>query len=235
MISEKDLRQAVHNAVIHPENHPSDIKDDLTQEMWVQLLTSPANVRRLESSPYRERINMLSEHAKQVLWKVVYDNLHNTEQIFASVEMVKAVLKGESSMPLLVELVKAARLELEHQDNPYADAIRRRYDEGVIPHTLVEQNQQKFAHVKLTDEVNAAYRRLFEPPESYYDGASYPFPTLNDGPGSKHAVEASSRKASGGHSDPTADAAIALLEADPEERALLLEETPLAKILKGRG
>lgn len=232
---EKEIHRAVQLAASHWEDSlGSDSRDDVVQEVWYEYLTRPSTRRVIAEVDKHERINLFKRIANRHFSEMHTKNRVAGNDILVPVETVKSVLKGDSPAPLLTHLVEVALLELQCKDNPYAEALHRRYTEGVVPTTKHEENSLFRAHTAITNEVNAAFRQMHQPPEEYYDGSDTAFPTLQDGPKLGNAVEPGSRKATGGHNDPTGEAAVALVM-NPAGRELFYEETPLAKVLAGKG
>ncbi|AOQ27978.1 hypothetical protein SEA_CINDARADIX_48 [Mycobacterium phage Cindaradix] len=174
--------------------------DDLVQDLWVWYLERPATQRKLEELSKPEAIVTVRRAAIQILTEqVLAGNKFNGRNLYSS-EAVKDVLKDRSNNRYLKDIMPTAMAALEKQHAVYAEALRSRYDDGVIPQDGPSQDALKNAHKAITEHVNII--------------------VITAGDVSSAAVQAETRKSSGGRSDPTADAAIALIEKGDEELEL---------------
>lgn len=178
--------------------------DDLVQDLWVWYLERPATQRKLEELSKPEAIATVRRAAIQILTEqVLAGNKFNGRNLYSS-EAVKDVLKDRSNNRYLKDIMPTAMAALEKQHAVYAEALRSRYDDGVIPQDGPSQDALKNAHKAITEHVNII--------------------VITAGDVSSAAVQAETRKSSGGRSDPTADAAIALIEKGDEELELTDQE-----------
>ncbi|QBP31437.1 sigma-K factor [Mycobacterium phage Miramae] len=174
--------------------------DDLVQDLWVWYLERPATQRKMEELSKPEAIATVRRAAIQILTEqVLAGNKFNGRNLYSS-EAVKDVLKDRSNNRYLKDIMPTAMAALEKQHAVYAEALRSRYDDGVIPQDGPSQDALKNAHKAITEHVNII--------------------VITAGDVSSAAVQAETRKSSGGRSDPTADAAIALIEKGDEEHEL---------------
>ncbi|AXQ63145.1 DNA binding protein [Mycobacterium phage ChampagnePapi] len=178
--------------------------DDLVQDLWVWYLERPATQRKLEELSKPEAIATVRRAAIQILTEqVLAGNKFNGRNLYSS-EAVKDVLKDRSNNRYLKDIMPTAMAALEKQHAVYAEALRSRYDDGVIPQDGPSQDALKNAHKAITEHVNII--------------------VITAGDVSSAAVQAETRQSSGGRSDPTADAAIALIEKGDEELELTDQE-----------
>jgi len=194
--------------------------NDLVNDMWVWYLERPSVQEKLSSVTYGEQLKILRNSAKQILSaNALAHDVFAGNTLYSS-DSIKDALKGRSNNKYLNNVLPEALERLAKKNPGHAEAIRIRYISGLVPISgSAEQASLKRAHQSLTEEVNVLY----------LSSGSL------DGPGSRYEVYPHTRKPKGGYNDPTADAAIALLGANPEERALILEETPLCEAVKGKG
>ncbi|AMQ66791.1 DNA binding domain protein [Mycobacterium phage Sham4] len=204
--------------------------EDLVNDLWVWYLESPKTQAKLEKADAALRHTLVRRAALQILAKKALEEDIATGRAPYSTENVKEALAGESTNKYLVDILPRALKELAEKNDRYAEAIRSRYEDGILPPKKGGEAMTLSRAVKsLTERVNviaitAGIRRDEE--GRLLD---------KEGPGSRHAVFPETRKSHGdGHSDPTADIAIALIE-HPELRDEFLYETPLPEFLGGRG
>jgi 3-oxoacyl-(acyl-carrier-protein) synthase len=115
---------------------------------------------------------------------------------------------------------------LGNQNESYAEALRSRYVDGVVPPQGAQFVRLSRAVKSLTEHVNII---------AILAGADVASNNVHiEGPGSRHSVFPETRPTTGGHSDPTADIAILLIE-HPEIRDEYLYEPPIREFLAGRG
>ncbi|AXH46793.1 helix-turn-helix DNA-binding domain protein [Mycobacterium phage Acolyte] len=190
--------------------------DEIIQELWVWYLESPyiqttlGKLHRGEAVLYvRSQVfNILTGEAKS-------RDLFDGRSLYSS-DNVKDALSRASTNRYLVDILPLAMQSLEKQNEGYVEAIRVRYDDGVVPVSRSKQQVYLSRAVKsLTEHVNViAITAGIETDERGRISAK-------EGPGSKHAVFPDTRKSKGAdHSDPTADMAIGLIEAGDQEVVL---------------
>ncbi|ASZ75219.1 helix-turn-helix DNA-binding domain protein [Mycobacterium phage MissWhite] len=197
---------------------------DLVNDLWVWYLERPGTQRKMESLSKNEAVVTARRAALQILsGQQLNGNEFNGRNLYSS-DSVKDALSGQSTNRYLVDILPRAMDSLRAQNEVYAEAIRRRYDDGVVPVSRSKEQVQLSRAVKsLTEHVNIIAITAGVDAEG----------NVSEGPGSRHAVFPETRPTSGGHSDPTADIAILLIE-HPELREDYLYEPPLPEFLGGR-
>ncbi|WXX09762.1 sigma-K factor [Mycobacterium phage MS619] len=196
--------------------------EDLISDIWVWYLERPATQRVLQKIERHEAVKTVKLAALQMLsGQMLQSNVFNGRNLY-SAEAVKDALKGVSTNRYLVDILPIAIKELEAQNAKYAEALRKRYVDGIRPKGSAS-DELLHAHRSITEHVNI----IAITAGVDADG------NVTEGPGSRHAVFPETRPTSGGHSDPTADIAILLIE-HPELRDEYLHETPLPEFLGGR-
>lgn len=205
----KTFRKAAQKALF--EWGREDGLDDLLQELWVWFLERPATQAQFDEQDeplnrvmaHRAAIQMLS---RQTLEADVFDgkSLYSTDSI-------KDALKGESTNKYLREILPDARESLGARNEDYAEALRSRYEDGVIPQGREQENLLVRAHKAVADEVNVLYLTKNESK------------AVSTTPGQ-------SRRARSGHRDPTGDIAVGM---SAQTREDALHQTPLRVFLHG--
>ncbi|QBP31071.1 DNA binding protein [Mycobacterium phage Refuge] len=220
---EKVFRQAAKSALWAWKQDESGV-DDLVNDLWVWYLERPGTQAKMADLSHLEAVTTAKRAALQMLSsQQLTANEFNGRNLYSS-ENVKEALLGTSTNRYLVDILPRAMEALSNQNEVRAEAIRSRYEDGVIPVSRSKEQVQLSKSIKsLTEHVNVI--AITAGVDS--DG------NLSEGPGSRHSVFPETRPASGGHSDPTADIAILLIE-HPELRDEYLEQTPIADLLKGR-
>ncbi|QGH79727.1 RNA polymerase sigma factor [Gordonia phage Anon] len=177
----------------------TDGHEDLVQDLHVWYLESPGTQAKLAEADRELAITLVRRAALQMLAKKsLADDTFNGRNNYSS-DSVKDALKGVSKNRYLVDILPIALRELEEQNEGQAEAIRVRYTDGGRP----DKDVLSRAVRSLTEHVNLI---VFNAGVDA-DGKN------TEGPGSRHAVFAETRKGSNSdHSDPTADMAIALIE-----------------------
>ncbi|UJD20889.1 DNA binding protein [Mycobacterium phage Zimmer] len=220
---DKIFRQAAKAALYAWRQDESGL-DDLVNDIWVWYLESPTTQRKLQSIERHEAVKSVKNAALQMLSKQMLNgNSFNGRNLYSS-DNVKEALLGTSTNRYLVDILPRAMEALENQNERHAEAIKSRYEDRVVPpRGSAPEAMLKRAVKSLTEHVNVI--AITAGVDS--DG------NLSEGPGSRHSVFPETRPTSGGHSDPTADIAIILIE-HPEVRDEYLEQTPIRDLLKGR-
>ncbi|AZS08256.1 hypothetical protein PBI_IRONMAN_54 [Mycobacterium phage IronMan] len=186
--------------------------DDLVNDLWVWYLENPSTQRKMEALSLNEAVVTARMAALQMLsGKQLSANEFNGRNLYSS-ENVKDALAGTSTNRYLVDILPLAMESLAAQNERYAEAIRARYTDGVIPvRQSAEQVHLSRAVKSLTEHVNI----IAITAGVDADG------NVTEGPGSRHSVFPETRKARGAdHSDPTADMAIGLIESGDEPHVL---------------
>lgn len=196
--------------------------DDLVNELWVWYLESPATQKKLQGSDEFLARRLAYKAAMQILAKrSLGDDKFNGRSLYSS-DSVKDALLGKSTNRYLVDILPRAMEALASQNEKYAEAIRSRYDDGVVPKENAPKMALKYAVRSLTEHVNVMAITAGVDAEG----------NVTEGPGSRHSVFPETRPTSGGHSDPTADIAILLIE-HPEVRDEYLYQPTIHELLKG--
>ncbi|AHJ86418.1 hypothetical protein 40AC_55 [Mycobacterium phage 40AC] len=217
------LRKGARKALWAWKQDDSEL-DDLTNDLWVWYLERPSTQRKMAKLTDNEAVETVKIAALQMLsGKQLSSNEFNGRNLYSS-EAVKDALRRASTNRYLVDILPLAIKSLDKQNEGYVEAIRSRYDDGVIPAQGSDAVKLTRAVKSLTEHVNV----IAITAGVDADG------NVTEGPGSRHAVFPETRKTKGeGHSDPTADIAIMLIE-HPELRDDYLEETPIPEFLGGR-
>lgn len=198
--------------------------DDLVQELWVWYLERPSVKRKLCRLSEPEQITTVKMHAHQIISEKVLSGNVSTGKVVYSVDSVKEALKGRSTNKHLLDLLPLAMRQVQKRDDAiedsgkyrgYAEAIRSRYEDNVVPPQGKDHHKLSHAVKALTDEVNVLY-----------------LTTNAEGVGCRSSVFPESRRKTGVHGDPTANIALTLIE-NPDVRDAYLEELPLDLFLKG--
>ena len=194
--------------------------DNLTNDLWVWYLESPSVQAKLEGADSRLVHALVARYAMQRLaGNALEADTFQGKSLF-STEAVKDALKGRSTNKYLKAVLPLAMEAIQHADDntpgrEYAESLRSRYEDKVVPSSNVDSQRLKHAHKAITDEVNVQF-----------------LTTNAAGPGSRHAVFPAIRKSVGGHGDPTGNTALLLME-HPELVSEYLEPTPWQQITQG--
>lgn len=187
--------------------------DDLLQDLWLWFLERPGTQAQFDEQD--EPLNRVMVHraALQLLTKqALEDDVFNGKSLY-STDSIKDALKGESTNRYLREILPDAREALGARNNgDYAEALRSRYDDGVIPQGKEQENLLVRAHKAIADEVNVTYL------------------TQNEDKTATSSVAVSGRKPRSGYRDPTGDIAVGM---SGQHRADALHQTPMRVFLAG--
>ncbi|AEL17907.1 sigma-K factor [Mycobacterium phage Trixie] len=198
--------------------------DDLVNDLWVWYLERPGTQKKLQESDEFLARRLVYKAALQFLAGQSLDgDMFNGKTLYSS-DNVKDALLGVSTNRYLVDILPRALEALANLNERQAESIRLRYDDGEVPpRGSAAEAMLKRAVKALTEHVNV----IAITAGVDADG------NVTQGPGSRHSVFPETRPTSGGHSDPTADIAILLIE-HPEVRDDYLYELPIRDLLKGR-
>lgn len=198
--------------------------DDLVNDIWVWYLESPATQKKLQGSDDFLARRLVYKAALQILTKgALSSDMFDGKNLYSS-DSVKDALLGRSKNRYLVDILPKALEALEKQNEGYAEAIRSRYTDGVKPKGSAS-DKLLHAHKSLTEHVNIITITAGVDAEG----------NVTEGPGSRHAIFPETRRSQGaGHSDPTGDIAIMLIE-HPELRDEYLAEADPKDLLAGQG
>jgi hypothetical protein len=181
--------------------------DEITQELWEWYLQRPTTQEKMANLSDPERIVTAKRAAHQMISRDVLEGNIASQKVIYSTESVREALHGMSTNKYLLEILPEAKRVLGARNEAQAEAIRRRYDDGVVPAPdSAEHSMLRRAVKSLADEVNVMY-----------------LTSDDDGAGRREAAAPNVRKRGGGYSDPTAGIALALMN-NPGEREAFYEE-----------
>ncbi|ADB93749.1 hypothetical protein REDROCK_56 [Mycobacterium phage RedRock] len=218
----KMFLKAARSALVAWKGEYSD-DADLANDLWVWYLERPGTQKKLEESDAALRQTLVRRAALQILaGKSLADDQFNGRNLY-SADNVREALRGVSTNRYLVDILPRAMEALDAQNERQAESIRVRYEDGIVPPaSSSEAAMLKRAVKALTEHVNV----IAITAGVDADGKN------TEGPGSRHSVFPETRPTTGGHSDPTADIALLLIE-HPELRDEYLYEPSLTEFLKG--
>jgi hypothetical protein len=215
------LRKAAEAALVEWHSgqwdRQSQCVDDLTNDLWVWYLKRPETRRKMQGSEPFQAQRMAFKAALQTLseQQLQSDTFHG-RSLYSS-ESIKEALKGKSTNKYLRAILPTAMADLDKRYAAYAEALRKRYEDGVIPADKKTENLLMRAHKSLTEEVNVNY-----------------ITSDVEGIGSRSVVFPETRRSEGGYSDPTGDIAVMLIE-NPDVRDEYLDPTPVDQWVNGKG
>lgn len=222
------FKQATSKALIGWDTYLSS--DEVVQELWVWYQSRPSVRDKLETLSRGESVKLVRNHVFQILKEEsVSVDLFEGRSPYSS-DNVKDALAGSTTNRYINDIIPLALGQLaEENDGRYAEAIRLRYFDGVVPKQGADHIRLVRAVKSLTEKVNII--AINAGLEKDKDGNLL----YKQGPGSRDAVLPETRKPTGDHhADPTANIALMLI-ANPELRDEYLAETPLPEFLGGRG
>lgn len=200
--------------------------EDLTHDLWVWYLERPGTQAKLAEADEPLARRLVYKAALQILAKRALDSDEFQGRNLYSSDSVRAALRGESNNHYLLDILPLALKTLDKQNAGQAEAIRARYIDGIVPETdSADKAKLRRAVKSLTQQVNIiAITAGFDSNGN-----------VSEGPGSRSAVFPETRRSkNSGHSDPTGDTAVMLIE-HPELRDEYLREYPLSDFLAGHG
>ena len=206
-----------------------DDATDLVNDLWVWYLERPATQKKFQEIEQYEAVKTAKLAAFQMLSRrTLSSNEFNGRNLYSS-DSVKEALRGESKNNYLLDILPIAMEELSRQNEGQTEALRVRYEDQDVPaRGSAQEAKLKRAVKSLTEHVNVI--AITANMRKDKDGNLI----VKEGPGSRNAVFPETRRSTGsGHSDPTADIAIMLIE-HPELRDEWIREEPLPKFLGGR-
>lgn len=223
---QKLFHQATNKALVGWETNLEP--DEIISELWVWYQSRPSVRRQLDKLAQGQRVLYVRRHVFRILaGEAVANDMFDGRNIYSS-DAVRDALLGQSTNRYLVDILPLGMEALSNQNEAQAEAIRSRYDDGIVPPaSSAGAAMLKRAVKSLTEQVNIiAHTAGVEVDDN---GRV----TSKDGPGSRDAIFPDIRKSHGdGHSDPTANIAILLIE-NPELRDEYLYEPPIRDFLKG--
>lgn len=187
--------------------------DDLSNELIVWYMTRKKTRLLMDTLSDPEVMVTFRKHAVQLLSRAVLDGDVFEGKVLYSSESVKDALKGESTNKYLNTIIPLA---LKKLNSVYREALASRYIDGEFPQTKQEEDAQRRATRRLTDEVNVLY-----------------ITNEVDSIGSKSVVFPDSIRPKGGYSDPTASTALTLMKTSPSYTDEYLYEPSWEQVCKG--
>lgn len=177
--------------------------EDLVQDLWVWYLRIPSVQHKMAELSEPEKIVTAKIYAHQLISeKVLEGNAFSGASLYSS-DCVRDVLGDQSRNVHLKDLVPIALERLDKRNPEQAEAIRSRYQDGLVP-VEPAKSMLKRGVKALTEEVNIIC-----------------LTSDNQGTGSRDRVFPGTRKRKGEHGEPTADLAIGLIYNGDEEIELL--------------
>lgn len=186
---------------------------DLTNELLVWYMQGPATRRKMEPLSEPEIMVTFRRHARELLSKATLEGNIFEGKVLYSSEAVKDALKGQSTNVYLKTILPFA---LKRINKGHREALHKRFTDNEYPQTDKEKNAQRRAIASLTREINVLY--ITEEVE---------------GIGSSSVVFPESIRSKGEYNNPTADTALALMNAHPDFVDEYLYESPWEQICKG--
>jgi hypothetical protein len=181
--------------------------DDLTQQLWEWYLQRPTTQTKMTGLSEPEQIVTAKRAAHQMISGNVLEGNIAGEKVIYSTDSVREALHGLSTNKYLLEILPEAEDILQARHEEYAEALRSRYTDGVIPLKEGGEAMVLSRAVKaLTDEVNVLY-----------------LSSDDSGVGRRDSASPNHRKRGGGYSDPTSNIAL-LLMGNADEREAFYEE-----------
>lgn len=221
-------------------SRPFSEVEDLKQQLWTWYLESPKTQELLQSVPDYSATNLVKRVSVQKLAKAQPGKDEWDGRNHYNVDNIKDALKGEELNRYLVEILPEAFESLEEQSPQYADALKSRYVDGLIP---IRQSKEQVALSRavkaLTEHANrvaisSEYQRDENGKLIVVDGPGSKRVMQKNRPRYKHEEHPELIKSKGEHGDPTANIAIMLME-NPELREEFMYEDPITIYTKGKG
>ncbi|AMS01043.1 putative transcription factor [Mycobacterium phage ArcherNM] len=224
---DKLFKQATMKALVGWETDMS--AEEVIQELWVWYLERPKVQKNLNELHWGEAVLYVRSHVHKILTgEAKARDLFEGRSPYSS-ENVKDALKGRSNNRYLIDILPLAMAALDEKNAGYAEALRSRYEDGIIPKGAAS-DELLHAHKSITEHVNIIAITAGVTKDA--DGNV----VVADGPGSAAAIFPDTRKSKGAdHSDPTADVAIALLEKGDEPLVLCARTADGRPIPDGEG
>lgn len=199
--------------------------EDLVNDLWVWYLERPGTQEKLEAADPPLAARLVYKAALQILARqALADDKFQGRNLYSS-DSVRAALRGDTKNRYLTDILPRALSALGEQNAGYAEELRKRYEDGVVPKDHSQEMRLSRAVKSLTEHVNVIAIT------AGVDAAG----NVSEGPGSRSAVFPETRQPRGaGHADPTGNTAIMLIE-HPELRDDYLHQEPLPQFLGGRG
>lgn len=175
----------------------------LAHDLWLWYLERPSVREKLAYADAALAQSLVREHALKLLKEAAVQGDRNEGRWIYSANSVKDALLGRSTNRYLQDILPVALEELDSRNEEQAEAIRIRYEDGVVPPKGGGAAMLLSRAVRsLTEIVNIIAIRA-----GVTDG------NAGEGAASIHAVRPETRKVKDDtHSDPTYDLAIGLVE-----------------------
>ena len=184
--------------------------EDLCHDMWLWYLERPSVQRRFAETEFPSaRQRLFYRSALQLLSG--YELKRNTFSGHAAYTAgcVREALAGRSTNKFLRAILPVALEDLGRHNPGYLEALRSRYEDGVVPQDKAGERRLYHAMTSLLGHVNVEYLTankatgLDQKGWSNLNGSDVLRWTHRANPGARHSQ--------GGYSDPTADVAIGLI------------------------
>lgn len=207
--------------------------EDLKQKLWEWYLETPSTQQKMADLTVNEAIKTARMRALQILSKEQLSANNFRGMNLYSADAVRAALRGESKNKYLKTILPQALSDLENQNEVYAEELRIRYEDGVVPEAHSAQEKRLGRAVKsLTEHVNVI---AITAGATIGPGGTIAPSSTAPGIGRRSETFPEHRRMRGGPvSDPTGNTALMLIE-HPELRDEYLYETPLKEFLGGKG
>lgn len=192
---------------------------ELINELWAWYLESPYIQGKFDELTEAKLVQFSRRQAINLLSREVKDRDLFTAKTMFSSNAVKKALKHPGGRSYLAHIMPYAMTSLGKKKPAYAEALRSRYIDDVVPADKSGQNKLTRAHKALTEHLNII---------AIVSGDGSNKPRL------RKPVDPYNRSQGGVHSDPTANIAIMLIE-KPELEEDVLYELPIRALLKGKG
>ena len=206
--------------------------EDLKQKLWEWYLETPSTQKKMADLSTNEAIKTARMRALQLLSKEQLSANNFRGMNLYSSDSVKAALAGTSTNRYLKSILPIAMADLDKRNSGHAEALRSRYEDGIVPSDNAPQQVLKRAVKSLTEHINVI--AITAGATMGADGTVAPS-SKSPGIGRRDQVFPEHRRMRGGPvSDPTGNTALMLID-HPELRDEYLYETPLKEFLGGKG
>lgn len=248
-LNRKFKRAATSALVAWKGNFNRDELSDLINDLWQWYLERPSVRNKLDNADSSLFQALARKHAITLLSMEANKYDVFSGRVMYSSEAVKAALSGEPQHKYLLEILPVAMDRLVERHEQYADALKRRFIDGIIPKQGTEAQRVTNAVKALTEEVNvialttrakqhegpgSRKKIVFREDDDDFDGEGGEYVEVDETKEGGGGLDPASIRGKGTHGDPTGNLALALIE-KPELREDAYYETPLREFLGGRG